>query len=48
LTELEPVLDGEVLATELVIVDGATSEKPDMTVVDLDGIAARLSITRTR
>jgi hypothetical protein len=37
----------EVLATELVIDDGSTKAQPDMTVIDLDGIDARVSITRT-
>ena len=40
-------IQGEVLATELVVAE-ATQEYPDMTPVDLDGIAARVSITRTR
>jgi isoleucyl-tRNA synthetase len=39
---------GEVLATELVIADSGALEQPDMTRIDLDGITARLSITRTR
>ena len=39
---------GEVLATELVIAENEAQEQPDMTPVDLDGIAARVSITRTR
>jgi isoleucyl-tRNA synthetase len=41
-------IKGEVLATELVIADGVALEQPDMAQVDLDGIAARVSITRTR
>jgi isoleucyl-tRNA synthetase len=41
-------IKGEVLATELVIADGVALEQPDMAQVDLDGITARLSITRTR
>ena len=39
---------GEVLATELVIAEDATQDQPGMTPVDLDGIAARVSITRIR
>jgi isoleucyl-tRNA synthetase len=41
-------IKGEVLATELVIAENAAMETPGMAPVDLDGIAARLSITRTR
>jgi isoleucyl-tRNA synthetase len=41
-------IKGEVLATELVIADTAAPEQPGMTPIDLDGIAARVSITRTR
>jgi isoleucyl-tRNA synthetase len=41
-------IKGEVLATELVIADTAAQEQSDMTPIDLDGIAARVSITRTR
>ena len=41
-------IKGEVLATELVIAESVSSEQPDMTPIDLDGIAARVSITRTR
>jgi isoleucyl-tRNA synthetase len=41
-------IKGEVLATELVIAEDATQEQPGMTPVDLDGITARISITRTR
>ena len=41
-------IKGEVLATELVIAETAGNEQPDMTPIDLDGIAARVSITRTR
>ena len=41
-------IKGEVLATELVIADTVAQEQPGMTPVDLDGIAARVSITRTR
>jgi len=37
----------EVLATELVVGNGGTHGRPDMTAVDLDGIEARVSITRT-
>jgi isoleucyl-tRNA synthetase len=40
-------IKGEVLATELVIAGEEAGEQADMTPVDLDGIAARLSITRT-
>jgi hypothetical protein len=43
-------IQGEVLATELVVAEhkAQEQEQPDMTPVDLDGIAARVSITRTR
>jgi isoleucyl-tRNA synthetase len=41
-------IQGEVLATELVVAEHKAQEQPDMTPVDLDGIAARVSITRTR
>jgi hypothetical protein len=37
-----------VLATGLVFADNASTEQPGMTPIDLDGIAARVSITRTR
>ena len=37
----------EVLATELVVGDGDRHAQPDMTAIDLDGIQARVSITRT-
>jgi hypothetical protein len=40
-------IKGEVLATELVIVE-AGQDQPGMTPIDLDGIEARVSITRTR
>ncbi|HET9426050.1 MAG TPA: isoleucine--tRNA ligase, partial [Gemmatimonadaceae bacterium] len=40
-------IGGEVLATELVIASDGAQEQPDMTPVDLDGIAARVSLTRT-
>jgi isoleucyl-tRNA synthetase len=39
-------IKGEVLATELVVADATAKEQPDMTQIDLDGIVARLSITR--
>jgi isoleucyl-tRNA synthetase len=41
-------IKGEVLATELVIAESAAQEQPDMVPIDLNGIAARMSITRTR
>jgi isoleucyl-tRNA synthetase len=41
-------IKGEVLATDLVIAGTAAQEQPDMTPIDLNGIAARVSITRTR
>ncbi|MEO5567268.1 MAG: isoleucine--tRNA ligase [Gemmatimonadaceae bacterium] len=41
-------IKGEVLATELVAVDGGKQEYSDMTPLDLDGITARVSITRNR
>jgi isoleucyl-tRNA synthetase len=41
-------IKGEVLATELVIAESVAQEQPGMTPIDLDGIAARVSITRTR
>jgi isoleucyl-tRNA synthetase len=41
-------IKGEVLATELVIAETAGKDQTDMTPIDLDGIEARLSITRTR
>jgi isoleucyl-tRNA synthetase len=37
----------EVLATELVVVDGGRNAQSDMTAVDLDGVDARMSLTRT-
>ncbi len=37
----------EVLATELVVDDDGRHGRPDMTTIDLDGIEARVSITRT-
>ena len=37
----------EVLATELVVDDESRHGRPDMTAIDLDGIEARVSITRT-
>jgi isoleucyl-tRNA synthetase len=37
----------EVLATELVVDDEGRQGRPDMTAIDLDGIEARVSITRT-
>jgi len=37
----------EVLATELVVVDGESKAQSDMTAVDLDGVDARVSLTRT-
>lgn len=40
-------IKGEVLATELVIADGDAQKQADMTSLDLDGVEARLSITRT-
>jgi isoleucyl-tRNA synthetase len=43
----EEWIKGDVLATELVIADTAAPEQPGMTPIDLDGIAARVSITRT-
>jgi isoleucyl-tRNA synthetase len=37
----------EVLATELVVVEGGSKAQSDMTAVDLDGVEARMSLTRT-
>jgi hypothetical protein len=36
-----------VLATELVVVEGGSKAQSDMTAVDLDGVEARMSLTRT-
>jgi isoleucyl-tRNA synthetase len=43
----EEWIKGDVLATELVIAGTAAPEQPGMTPIDLDGIAVRVSITRT-